>query len=220
MTIKTILITTFCTLTLIAVSGCSELAKPGVDAPTTESIFGGTEEEEPSISVSRWKEGDDVPDFKGPWKASFEQAYKETTSDAQRKILEDEEITEEEISSLFESLRSCLYMHGYSDFSYESDTTYSVRMPEGMSREDTERIDVECNNSTVGTVDIVYNNLRKNPEAENHGDLMASCLARLELAPEGYTGAQYYRDSPDKYPFDSDDPRFGKCISDPKNARK
>jgi hypothetical protein len=61
--------------------------------------------------------------------------------------------------------------------------------------------------------------MRRNAGNADEWTIMADCLVRTGLAPEGYSAEDYGRDAPaDTLPFDKDDPRFGQCIADPLTA--
>ncbi len=96
----------------------------------------------------------------------------------------------------------------------------SVGEPEGVTDQKAESDYLECSNKSVGEVELLYQQLRRNPDAVDEQQAMADCLVRQGLVEPGYTGEDYTRDTPDNYPFDSDSKLFGECIDDPLNAGK
>lgn len=184
-------------------------ATAGAAASYTSAAVGAPEKKP-------WKEGDPVPKFTGPWRDRFLLYYKESTTDEQRKVLNDGKVTEQEYAQLHDAFGECLKPHGFTEFSYKTDGTMEYRPPQGMADKEIDRIHDRCQETTVGTIDMLFTGMRMNPQNEDITELMAACFVRLGLTPKGYSGADYVRDSPDGYPFDSNDSRFGQCVHDPK----
>lgn len=164
-----------------------------------------------------WQKGDEVPEFSGPWKSDLIRAYKSTTNDMQRAVLQDGKITEQEHGQIQDAFGQCIAAQGFSEYEYHNDDTYSFRQPKGWSHDQVDEVEDKCEKDTRGEVLGLYFQMRKNPQCEDRMELMASCLVRSKLVPEGYTGADYMRDGDrSTFQFDIHDPRLKQCSDDPK----
>lgn len=200
-----------------ALGACS--AGPSVDSSPTAPLTSAVAAPGAAASVSPLPEGAAVPEFTGKWAVAFERAYRGSTSDLQRQVLADGEITEQEMAALQDDMRTCLGAAGFTDVEFSPDGGSSGMTPPGMSDADFQRVTTSCAESSFGSVDILYNNLRRNPSNQDEFTIMAACLVRQGLVAQDYSAEDYGRDAPaDTFPFDADDARFGACVSDPLGA--
>lgn len=162
--------------------------------------------------------GATIPQFSGPYAGDFAAAYQNSKSDLQRKVLADGVITEAEMSALQDAFRACVTTYGITNVSFDVDGSMSLKPPTSWTQDQVNAVVSECGSTTIDGPDLIFNELRRNPQHADEAELMAACLVRVGLAPAGYTAQDYRTDSPDNYPFDSKSDKFGKCVSDPVNA--
>lgn len=157
-----------------------------------------------------------APAFEGPWAAEFAQAYGQATSDLQRTILKDGTITEAEATQVRNDVVSCLEAAGYTNVSYGA---------EGLNYSSTSKMDPNapdneadrCLKDTEGPVLALYEQVRRNPSNEDEAELMAGCLTKSGLVPQGYTAADYRKDMESNTPsFDTESQKFRDCAADPR----
>lgn len=172
------------------------------------------------ISVSLLDDEAEVPEFETPWEAEFTEAYLGSTSDLQREILEDGQITEDEADELRSALQTCLAEQGFTDVTFYGAGAFAEQPPAGMSNEDHYAIVSACHQAAWGDeaadVYYLYYRVERNPDHEDETDIMAACLVRAGLVETGYSGEDYADDAAnDEHPFDTSAAQFQDCLLSP-----
>ena len=171
------------------------------------------------IESSPLPDGAEVPEFTGPWAGDFERAYRLSTSELQRTVLSDGQVTEQENLALQDAFRSCLEARQFTEIEFEDNGGFTVRPPDGDDMDATNAVVTACQDVELGEASALYFHIQRNPGNANEPEIMVACLARQGLTPPGYTVDDYLRDSPaGSLPFDTDDIKFSECNADPLGA--
>jgi hypothetical protein len=136
-----------------------------------------------------------IPEFSGPWAAEFRRQYVETQSDRGRKILDDEVITADEANELASAFESCLKDAGFTRVHVTLGKGFEFLPPAGMSWDQSSKLSRNCENSSDFSIAGFYSRIKGNPQNVEISVIMAQCYVRVGLRPEGYTAADYKRES-------------------------
>ena len=172
------------TLLVVAVlSGCNSSINAGVTAPTQQTV----RESESTVTTS------DRPWADSPWAVMFDEGLEEGT-DFTRAILADGVVTSAEHLAAQEHAVQCMQMAGievYLDFEFVASDP--LGRPEILTYEGTpeqETVKFECL-MELNHVYWLYNYLNLNPNNEDWSSLIAACLVRNGLVPDGFTGRDW-----------------------------
>lgn len=191
----------------VSVAGCS--AEP--EATPQESVV---LEGSSSPGGDPLPEGAPVPAFEGPFAGMFTAAYRQSTSDLQRSVLDDGQITELEMSALRDEVVSCLADGGVAEAGYQSDGTLAARTPGGWDDQALHDLTSSCQESGLGQVDLIFNAMRRDPDNLGESARMVPCLQEAGLVDSSFTAEDYAREMASGAPsFDTDDTRFTACLS-------
>lgn len=162
---------------------------------------------------------------RGPHHDVIVAAAQEATSDFERQVLEDGEITRAEYEEAVHRLVECARDRGTRVTPLEQDGLYTYEVP---ISETSDRDMLECSEGTTQVVEALYGDVLRNPRNVDFEELVAECLVRSGLAPEGYDEEQYLRErsgttnddgvQQPQFSFDVEDPRFVACESDPSSS--
>ncbi len=149
--------------------------------------------------------------FTGANSITYEKAYNSTKSDAVRKILIDEHITDAEFDQIRQLYADCLGEKG-AEVKYEgTDGRRSERFPPGISIEQIDTYTNECLASTaLNYIEMLYQVEGREPESDSVESLV-DCLKRHGIADETMTAEDYKRIVTDP---DLDDEYFGKYFNE------
>lgn len=158
--------------------------------------------------------------FTGPWAVEFESAYVAAASEFVRIVLQDEQITDEEVAEARERFVACLAGVGYEATGFQPDGSFDLTPPQGASestvREVHDRCSDESGESAIGSL---HSWLRRNPENLDESTILAACLVRAGVVDVGYSAEQYRHDwESESGPLDPDGPgaaAFRLCNADP-----
>jgi len=112
-------------------------------------------------------------------------------SDYVRQILSDGAVTDMEIQDARAHAITCLSQagitasyepNGYGDTNLTITGSLSITQQEAMGA---------CMDQWIGPVEQLYYETTRNPQRQNWDDLVANCLVRKGLAPDGFTGEDY-----------------------------
>jgi hypothetical protein len=151
-----------------------------------------------------------------PYAAEFAAGLERATSDFEREVLSDLEITRAEYEEAVSRYVECAAEQGLSVAPVPQGGYYTFSF---RPTSDSDRIMDECRPGTIDVIEPIYVSTVRNPNNENLEDLQAACLVRKGLAPAGFTGEDYHEamfggPEPD-FPFDTEDPRFRECLTNP-----
>lgn len=124
--------------------------------------------------------GESGPSATDPYAAEYQQAIEAANSDFVKAVLVDHEVTDEEFAESQDSLVSCLREQGFEPGITTDNGRRVVNVPADA--------DSSCVDQWSGDIESLYWAERVNPHNKNMYDLVAACLARTKLAPEGFTG--------------------------------
>ena len=185
----------------------------GCTAPQSPSESSSVNVEESGCIIT-----DGVSQFYGPWASDIEQAYSRSDSDAAKKILCSGSITAEHVAELNETMKSCLAGVGITDVSFDAHDRLKITVPAGFPENLMSSLEWDCE-ETTGWYPVVslYTNMRQNPNKGDVDQLIADCLVRVGLVPEGFSGADVDAEFQGGEAFAdiNGDPLFGSCWFDP-----
>lgn len=195
---------------LVLLGGCSAGGPPDVGPPSGDAATSAGPE------GAALPDDAEVPAFAGTWAAEFERAYRASTSELQRQVLQDGSVSDQEMLALQDDFRSCLESRGFTGVAFDDDGGFEFRASDASDDTTVNAQVTACQENTIGQVDTLFYGMQRNPANEDEFALMASCLVRQGLAPADYSAEDYGRDAPaGTFPFDSGDARFAICVSDP-----
>ena len=154
--------------------------------------------------------GEDAP--RSPFQADFDQAMT-TTTEFQRSVLEDYEITDAEYSEARNRFKACVEDEGYT-LLLEADGTRMEGIQDGQEAA-ADAVFTRCQDENLGFVEPFYYELRENPQNEDRTVLLVDCLQRADVLDESVDADDVLAD-PGIGP--AEDPRVTECDADPKNA--
>jgi len=162
----------------------------------------------------------DTPAFSGPWAAEFTSEYQEAESDFVRAVLEDELITDQELSEMRDKFTECLSAYALTDVVFDDDGSFSLNEPDGADF-DTVTDQVHGCSVESGEVEIgaLHSWIRRNPDNQDENTIMAACLVRKGVVDPSYSADEYAEDyADDDFPYT--DPTAGEeadleCNADP-----
>jgi hypothetical protein len=159
-----------------------------------------------------------------PYRADFEAASGQATSDFERGVLGDFEISRAEYEEAVDRYVRCasdlgvqlsaVPQGGYYVFEHVAASTSAAQSVDGVVR--------QCRAGTIDLIEPLYVGLLTNPNKEDRDQLVVACFIDKGLAPEGYTVEEFRGDRgsgqeqrPPDFPFDEQDPRFIECMVNP-----
>jgi hypothetical protein len=164
----------------------------------------------------------DMPEFSGPWKDDFSKAYAHTSVSIVREILCDGVITEAEAAEINDRFRECLEAAGLTEVRISEYGQLGISIPPGSDAATVNAQERACEDDTGWfPVNMLYNNVRTNPDNVDKDQLTADCLVRLGLRPEGYSLADLNNEYSGDNAFSdiADNPKLWECQNDPLHAQ-
>ncbi len=140
------------------------------------------------------------PSFSGPWGQDFELYYTATNDLTTKEILADGVISDAEINEVRDQQITCLENLGCIVEELNNDGSASIvllhKNGENPSFDEatdrTNQLRDQCDAETDWSIiSYLYTNTRNNPNNQDIYSLMAQCLVRVGLRPEGYTADDY-----------------------------
>ncbi len=158
----------------------------------------------------------DVPAFDGPWADWFTTVYtSEHATDAQREILADGEITDAEYAQVRGDFARCLEDLGL-EVQLSPDGGFTIDDDGGLSETQITGDAVPtCEARTVGSVAMLYEQIRRNPEQKDEATIVVACLKDAGIVGAAYTAAEYRRDLDAYAGLDWDASEVRSCVDDP-----
>jgi len=130
-----------------------------------------------------------------PYEARFDQAMAETDNEFVRGVLSDGNITASEVQEAGQRALDCMSAAGVpAVFSFHTDEYGQVGLTSAGDLASSQMAaEADCEFEWSNTVVALYNDTIQNPNNDDLDGLVASCLVRKGLAPEGFTGPDYKR---------------------------
>jgi hypothetical protein len=160
-----------------------------------------------------------VPEFTGPWANEFRDAYQDATTKFERTVLEDENISDQELSEMRSKLKQCLVSSGFSDIHFSDGGELQFSQPSSLSSEQVNERAQDCSASSgEDSIGALYSWIRRNPKNLDEDKIMAECLVRKKVVDRSYSAKDYKNDSPTQsFPFikSGGSAAFDQCVADP-----
>lgn len=124
-----------------------------------------------------------------PYSAEFENAFANATSDFERGVLEDGEITSAEYEEAMDNYLACMHDLGVDVTLQASGEMYQY---ETSTVEEFDLHDADCRRGTVAWIEPLYDGTINNPGnvEVDRAAFAAECLVEAGLAPEGYSAEE------------------------------
>lgn len=136
------------------------------------------------------------------------------TSDFEREVLADGEISDQEFQASRELFKTCMEEKGYGvSLGPIDNATTSIELKDPNMTE--EQMDADWDRCSIGTTKVVegiFSLIRENPTNEDRIQLLVDCMVRNELVPAGYTKADL-----DNLSNEIRTLAFRGCSDDPRN---
>ncbi|MDR0849565.1 MAG: hypothetical protein LBN10_11115 [Propionibacteriaceae bacterium] len=148
----------------------------------------------------------------------------EVTAPLAVEALADGVVTDEELAAVKQTYIDCLSAAGMNDITVNDDGSQGFQAPEGMMAEEVAQLETQCSSGgETGWFALVMTRYEVlHPPGLDGSVLMAECLVRVGLEPEGYTAEDYDNDSIDEsftFPGGLGNPKFWECNNDPLHAQ-
>lgn len=125
-----------------------------------------------------------------PWSAQIAEAYEQFESDFIREVLSDGVIDTAEAREARDRYLSCMQDAGIPVALWEDGDHWGTSMPRELTEAE-EGIEFQCWLDWDGPISGLYTNITQNPEAVDRDELIAACLIRHGLAPDGFRGRDF-----------------------------
>ncbi|HEY2556369.1 MAG TPA: hypothetical protein VGI08_04620 [Diaminobutyricibacter sp.] len=144
-----------------------------------------------------------VPEFSGPWAPAFTSAYREASSDFERKALSDGTVSGEELAEVELGFITCLEAVGLTSDGFNPDGSVGFAFPPDMGSHKANALSDRCSASSgFDTVGSLYFATHRNPQNLDDAKIIAACLVQKKVVPPSYGASDYNRDAPDRaFPF-------------------
>ncbi|MDR1264704.1 MAG: hypothetical protein LBK42_03860 [Propionibacteriaceae bacterium] len=160
--------------------------------------------------------------FTGPWADEFDRTYRGAQTVVARQVLADGQITEAELAELKVTYVQCLEGLGFTDITVGEGGREEMQMPPEVEGDVEAALALErqCGASSTDWNAIValQYQIQGNPDHLDTYAIMAQCLVRVGLRPEGYTAADYKADFSSGAFDELLDAKFIACNDDPAHA--
>jgi len=146
--------------------------------------------------------------------------YQTAESDFVRAVLEDELITDQELSEMRSAFTECLSAYAITDVALDDDGTFSLTAPDGADPDTVkDQVDGCGKESGESEISALHSWIRRNPDNQDENTIMAACLVRKGVVAPSYSADEYAEDdADDDFPYA--DPTAGEeahrvCNADP-----
>ncbi|WP_187977478.1 hypothetical protein [Mycetocola sp. JXN-3] len=156
-----------------------------------------------------------APAFSGPWAEEFRSAWNDTGSQLERDILADEIITEQELVAAREPFVECLAARGVVNTFDEIGGGETTSLNGELSPDEQADIFQECTDQVDDEVDLLYWQIKRNPENLDEATIMAKYLVDKGIVERGFSAKDYERDFYGDFPFSDTDMVAGECLTNP-----
>jgi hypothetical protein len=173
-----------------------------------------------SIAGSAGCASDDTPaQSTSPYAEDIKAASSHATTDFERNVLADGQITRAEYEEAVQKLVACAEGNGKTVITHDQSGLYSYEVPGG----DPDDVMLTCGKGTTMIIEGLYSQMVQNPDREDLNVLLAACLVRSGLASADFSGEDFKHGMEESnqgsmagnFPFDTNDTRFTKCLSNP-----
>lgn len=128
--------------------------------------------------------------FSGPWGAQYQRAYEGAQTERGKRILEDEQVTDAEISEIRSAYASCLAQSGITA-TFDSSGGGSIQYPQGQDAL-AEQAQSACDKQTdYKSIEFLYEVTKSNPNNTDQVPQLVQCLVRHGLVDASMTAEEY-----------------------------
>ncbi|MFB9183269.1 hypothetical protein ACFFX1_34510 [Dactylosporangium sucinum] len=160
--------------------------------------------------------GDDAPEAKdNPYAAEFRIARERATSDFEKKVLADSDITKAEFDEAVQRYVRCAKDRGVDITPIPVGGYYNY---ETVKTDNAEAVIAECRAGTIAVLEPLYVDRLMNPQKRDIFELQVECLKKSGVVPADYTVQQLKADKENQFagaPFSPDDAKFSACMANP-----
>ena len=140
-------------------------------------------------------DGQEAVPGKGPYAAEFTEAMDVAKSDFVRQVLSDGQIEAAEYDEARQGMLGCLKDAGIEAKYIDDQSTAAVggglTILSGELTDQQRTAERTCDDQWMGPIDSLYASTRTNPQNQDMNKLIAACLVREGLAPDGFTAEDY-----------------------------
>jgi hypothetical protein len=184
------------------------------------ALVGCAEPESTRDSHTAGGEAVPTPAFTGPWAEDFASAFQQATSDFEQEALADEKISDQEFAEMENRFSQCLTDHRLTFSGFEPGGSFEFGFAGGMKSDEANRISDDCSASSgLNTIGSVYFQIQRNPQNLDWNTIVAACLVKKKVVPEGYSASDYSRaTAATSSPFprgSASDSAHNSCSADP-----
>jgi hypothetical protein len=167
-------------------------------------------------------QADNDPAVDGPYAAEIRKAADDTKSEYERQVMADGVITRREYDETVQRMVTCAQKQG---------VDVGVTSPGGIVNQyevigDGSPVFDRCSETHLATIESLYSATVTNPNKEDIFELDSRCLRKSGLADASFTAEKYKRavtgtesepfvDAEKTMPFDTSDPRYDACMTNP-----
>jgi hypothetical protein len=189
---------------LLLIAGCS--GSPASDGPGGSASGGAAGRSEGTR-------------LDGPWAQEFADAIAKSTSAAEREVLADGVVTQEELEDAHSGVRRCLADSGL-EIHYFPDGGFETSGPNGavstMPFEKSDSILQACEGRYDTWITFLYEQTRRNPEQRDEATIEVACLRRSGVVDTSYSRADWQAENDTgAFSFDATSKRAKDCALDP-----
>lgn len=159
-----------------------------------------------------------MPEFSGPWAASFASWYETTESDTVRDVIGDEVVTDEELAETVAAFRQCLEAKGVR-LTYHGFGGYGTNFDPELGAERAHEVDAACSLATGhDIISSLYVDTHRNPENLDESQIVTDCLVDRKVVSAAFTKEDLVSLGADDAPLlDAANgiAEFEQCLADP-----
>lgn len=162
-------------------------------------------------------------DVADPYKGDLLDAQRRATSEFEKSVLDDLQITRAEYEEAIQRYVSCVKDRNLDISVVEQHGYYTYRVT-GVARDSdggtavADTVLQECRIGSIDLIESIYVTKLQNPLKIDIESVTADCIKRERLVTGDYSGEDYLRDAKNNFAgsgFDPDDPRLTKCLANP-----
>ncbi|MFI5906502.1 hypothetical protein [Dactylosporangium sp. NPDC051541] len=158
-----------------------------------------------------------TPEATGPYAPELMQARDAASSDFERQVFKDLDISRAEYEEAVMRFVDCVKGKGVSISAVPTDGFYQYDVINNPAV-DQDAIQESCAKGTKSLIEPIFVDRLRNPNKEDENGLFAKCLIRNGVAPADYNAEQARKDRVNGFkgaPYDSTDPRVAHCNANP-----
>ncbi|MEV0565898.1 hypothetical protein [Dactylosporangium sp. NPDC050588] len=158
-----------------------------------------------------------TPEAKGPYAPELKQARDAASSDFERQVFKDLDISRAEYEEAVKRFVDCVKGKGVTISAVPTDGYYQYDVINNPAV-DQDAIQESCGKGTRNLIEPIFVDRLRNPNKEDENELFAKCLIRNGVAPADYNAERARKDRVNGFkgaPYDSSDPRVAHCNANP-----